>query len=55
MSARRPNLALMPDSLTQTPAATKVTASAPLIDARSLAFRVVGAGGEVNIVGGVNL
>jgi putative ABC transport system ATP-binding protein len=45
----------MPDSLTQTPAATDVTAAAPLIDARSLAFRVVGAGGEVNILRGVDL
>jgi len=50
----------MPDSLTQTPAATKVTAhsgsvDAPLIDASSLAFRVVGAGGEVNILRGVDL
>jgi putative ABC transport system ATP-binding protein len=50
----------MPDSLTQTQAATAVAArnenaGALLIDARSLAFRVVGAGGEVNILRGVDL
>ncbi|MBI0536769.1 ABC transporter ATP-binding protein [Roseomonas sp. KE2513] len=50
----------MPDSLTQSStapkgAATETMASAPLIDARSLAFRVVGAGGEVNILRGVDL
>ncbi|WP_458096082.1 ABC transporter ATP-binding protein [Roseomonas sp. WA12] len=55
----------MPDSLTQTPAAADATAhskpmgnkpvGAPLIDARALSFRVVGAGGEVNILRGVDL
>jgi putative ABC transport system ATP-binding protein len=50
----------MPDSLTQTPAAADATArnelvGASLIDARALSFRVVGAGGEVNILRGVDL
>jgi len=50
----------MPDSLTDSPAAAPATArsdamTAPLIEARSLAFRVVGAGGEVNILRGVDL
>ncbi|MBP0444855.1 ABC transporter ATP-binding protein [Roseomonas sp. SSH11] len=50
----------MPDSLTQSPAATDVTAhrdnsGTTLIDARALSFRVVGAGGEVNILRGVDL
>jgi putative ABC transport system ATP-binding protein len=45
----------MPDSLIQTSTATGVAANPLLIDARSLAFRVVGAGGEVNILRGVDL
>ncbi|WP_426956663.1 ABC transporter ATP-binding protein [Muricoccus radiodurans] len=52
----------MPDSLTHSSpapgaaaAALPGTGAAPLIEARALSFRVVGAGGEVNILRGVDL
>ncbi|WP_376088515.1 ABC transporter ATP-binding protein [Roseomonas sp. CCTCC AB2023176] len=49
----------MPDSLNHVPptgpAGRGATDGAPLIEARNLSFRVVGAGGEVNILRGVDL
>ncbi|MFC7737191.1 ABC transporter ATP-binding protein [Roseomonas sp. GCM10028921] len=46
-----------PPAATPTPggAAAEALPGSPLIEARSLAFRVVGAGGEVNILRGVDL